>query len=103
MVHQPVRIGVVLESVLKKLGLDRRLREAKISQEWARIVGAKIAQHSKPVAVKGRVLFVNVDSSVWLSELRRFFKEKMLEQLHSELGEERIRDIRFRIGEIIDA
>ncbi|MCX6354034.1 MAG: DUF721 domain-containing protein [Candidatus Aureabacteria bacterium] len=103
MVHQPVRIGDVMESVLRKLGLERRVREAKISQEWARIVGAKIAQHSKPVTVKGRVLFVNVDSSVWLSELRQFFKEKMLEQLHRELGEERIQDIRFRIGEIIDA
>lgn len=93
-------MGNVLEKVLKKLGLERRAREARIAQEWGRIVGEKIARHSAPVGVRGRTLIVNVDSSVWLAELRQFFKEKMLEQIHRELGEKRIRDIRFRIGEV---
>jgi len=90
----------VLQRVLKKLGLERKLREAKIAQDWAGIVGSKIAGHSKPTGVRGKVLFVNVDSSVWLSELNNFFKLEMLDQINKQLGEKRIKDIRFRIGEI---
>jgi len=53
-----------------------------------------------PVAIRGKTLIVHVDSSVWLSELSRFFRDKMLEQVRSELGEKRIRDIRFKIGDV---
>lgn len=100
MAHDAVRIGDLVEGLLKKLGLERRIREAKIAQDWSRIVGSQIASHSKPAGLKGKVLIVNVDSSVWLSELSQFFKGKMLEEIHRELGEKRIQDIRFRIGDM---
>lgn len=100
MVNKAVPIGDVLRAVVKKLGLERRVKEARIAEDWGRVVGEKIAVHSRPVAVKGRTLIVNVDSSVWLSELNNFFKDKILDQLRSEFRERRIEDIRFRIGEI---
>lgn len=100
MAREAVPIGEVLGSLLRKLGLERRAREARIALEWERVVGERIARHSKPVGVRGRTLLVNVDSSVWLAELDRFFKDAMLEKIRAELGEKPIRDIRFRIGEI---
>ncbi len=100
MVNKAVPIGDVLRAVVKRLGLERRLKEARIAEDWGRIVGEKIAVHSRPVAVKGRTLIVNVDSSVWLSEMNNFFKDKILDRLRSEFRERRIEDIRFRIGEI---
>lgn len=103
MARKVVSIGDVLGPLLKRLGLERRLREARIALEWDKIVGEKVAAHSRPVALKGKTLVVNVDSSVWLSELSHYFKGKILEKIHDEMGEKRIRDIRFRIGEISDA
>jgi predicted nucleic acid-binding Zn ribbon protein len=100
MAQRAMPIGEILEKVLKKLGLERRAREARIAQEWGRIVGERIAMHSKPVALRGKTLIVHVDSSVWLSELSQFFKDKILEQVRGELGEKRIGDIRFRIGDV---
>jgi len=97
---EAVAISDVLSSVLKKLGLGHRVRVARIAQDWERLVGSKIAQHCRPVAVRGRTLVVNVDSSVWLSELTQFFKDKILEQIHGEPGGKSIKEIRFRIGEI---
>lgn len=94
------KIGDVLGPLLKKLGLERKLREARIALKWKKIVGERVAAHSRPVAVRGRTLIVNVDSSVWLTELSRYFKEKILSKIHDEMGEKRIKDIRFRIGEI---
>ena len=52
------------------------------------------------LGVRGKTLLVHVDSSVWLAELDRDFKGAMLEKIRDELGERRIVDIRFRIGEI---
>ena len=99
MARDLVPIGDVLGRLLKRLGLERRTREARIALEWGRVVGETIARHSKPVGVRGKTLLVHVDSSVWLAELDRYFKGAMLEKIRDELGERRIVDIRFRIGE----
>jgi predicted nucleic acid-binding Zn ribbon protein len=100
MTRDAVPIGEVLGKLLRKLGLERRTREARIALEWERVVGDTIARHSKPAGVRGKTLLVNVDSSVWLAELNRYFKDAMIEKIQAELGETRISDIRFRIGEI---
>ncbi|MCX6357416.1 MAG: DUF721 domain-containing protein [Candidatus Aureabacteria bacterium] len=100
MAGETMRIGDVLDTLLRKLGLDKKARDARIVQEWERIVGPTIARHSAPAGMRGKILIVNVDSSVWLAELSRFFKEKILAAVRAELGEERIQDIRFRIGEL---
>lgn len=100
MSREAMVIGDVLKTVLKRLGLGQKVRVARIAQDWERIVGSKIAKHCTPVSVRGKILVVNVDSSVWLAELTQFFKDKMLDQIHSEAGGAGIKDIRFRIGEI---
>lgn len=102
MTRDAVPIGEVLGRLLKKLGLEKRTRQARIALEWGRVVGETIARHSKPVGVRGKTLLVNVDSSVWLAELDRYFKDAMLAKIRDELGETRIGEIRFRIGEIGD-
>ncbi|MEJ2744375.1 MAG: DUF721 domain-containing protein [bacterium] len=100
MSREVMPIGDVLKTVLRRLGLGQRVRVARIVQDWERIVGSKIAKHCTPVSVRGKILVVNVDSSVWLAELTQFFKDKMLEQIRNETGGTGIKDIRFRIGEI---
>jgi predicted nucleic acid-binding Zn ribbon protein len=100
MSREAAPVGDVLKTVLKRLGLGQKVRVARIAQDWERIVGSKIAGHCTPVSVRGKILVVNVDSSVWLTELTQFFKDKLLDQIHGEPGGAGIKDIRFRIGEI---
>jgi predicted nucleic acid-binding Zn ribbon protein len=95
-----VHIGEVLQKVIKNLGLERKLKEARIAREWESVVGSRIAAHCRPVSIKGSTIIVNVDSSVWLSELNNFFKDKLLDRLQAEFKELRIHNIKFRIGEI---
>lgn len=97
-----VRIDVVLERVMKNLGLKRRLKEARIALEWETIAGKKIAAHSRPSAVRQGILLVNVDSSVWLAELSTFFKETLLRKVRDEMADSDIRDIYFRLGDTGD-
>jgi len=100
MSREAMVIGDVLKTVLRRLGLGQKVRVARIAHDWDRIVGSKIAKHCTPVSVRGKILVVNVDSSVWLAELTQFFKDKMLEEIHNEAGGTGIKDIRFRIGEL---
>jgi predicted nucleic acid-binding Zn ribbon protein len=60
-------------------------------------VGPPIADNAQPFAVKGSLLLVHVSSSVWMHQLR-FLKTELLEKLNQGLGNQRIADIKFKIG-----
>lgn len=65
----PVRLGEVLDGFLRGKGLDRQVRRAGVVDEWAERVGKRIAEVTQARAVSESVLFVDVKSSAWLSEL----------------------------------
>lgn len=65
----PVRLGEVLGGFLRSKGLDRQLRRAGVVDDWAELVGKRIAEVTRAKAVSESVLFVEVKSSAWLSEL----------------------------------
>jgi len=89
----------LLKDVLKKLG-GKRPGEEEIAGAWARAAGETAAQHTRPVSFQKAVLIVNVDASTWLYELTTR-KREILARLAGELtGRKRVKDIRFRIGDI---
>ena len=50
------------------------------------------------MGLKNGTLFVNVDSSVWLSEIVRYRRKEILARLQHGFGREVIARISFRIG-----
>ena len=92
-----------LEGVLKDIvsGIDGRgrLNEEDITKIWERVVGEKASSHTRPVSFNKAGLVVNVDGSAWLYELT-LEKQKILKKLEEYLKGKKIKDIRFRIGEI---
>ena len=62
-------VGSLVGALLQSLGLDRRLREQRAVAAWDAVVGAAIAQHARATGIRAGVLFVEVDSSVWMQEL----------------------------------
>ncbi|MFC1799015.1 DUF721 domain-containing protein [Thermodesulfobacteriota bacterium] len=91
------RIGRVLDQVLHtyRQGSDMALN--RIWEQWDHVVGEKIAANAQPAAFKGRLLVVNVSSSVWLHQLQ-FSKMGIIDRLNDTFGEKLIDDIRFKIG-----
>jgi predicted nucleic acid-binding Zn ribbon protein len=61
------------------------------------VVGEKISAHTNVLRVEEGVLFVGVDASTWCNELT-FLKTKIKNKINSQIGEEVIKDIRFRTG-----
>jgi len=67
---QPTRLSLVLEKFLKRAGLGRRLDQARVLEDWPRLVGPQIAKVTEPdsVAADG-TLRVRVATASWASEL----------------------------------
>jgi predicted nucleic acid-binding Zn ribbon protein len=90
-------VGVVAARVLKDLGVADAGWLQDLESGWAGTVGPVVAAHSRPGRVVGGEVHIFVDSSVWLSELQRMWKTRILELLRAKFGGDRIRSLRFVI------
>jgi len=90
-------VGDMLETVLGDLGLDAAARAFRVGEVWAETVGEVGAAHSKCIGVRGSVLEVLVDSSVWCQQLQ-LEKSRLLKGLAERLDKDAPTDIRFRLG-----
>lgn len=91
--------GTILSSVAKQLGLETRLVEVRIQQQWPVLVGEPIGSHTWPVQIRFHKLYLLVENSVWLQQLT-FLKPALLAKLNAEAGSELLTDIVLRVGEI---
>ena len=66
---------------------------------WDKAVGNVIAENTRPYAVKGKLLMVNVISSTWMHHLQ-FLKKDMTNAINGSIGKTVIEDIIFKIGPI---
>lgn len=89
-------IAAVIPRLLARIGLEGDSWLLRLAEEWPALVGTVIAAHTRPGRVMGQTLVVFVDSSVWLSELKRFGQAQMLAKLQERFGAEKIRSLRFQ-------
>lgn len=94
-----VSFGTILSSVAKQLGLEQRLVELRIQQQWPALVGEPIGSHTWPTQIRFHKLYLLVENSVWLQQLT-FLKPALLAKLNAEAGSELLTDIVLRVGEI---
>jgi predicted nucleic acid-binding Zn ribbon protein len=94
---QPTAIGGVMERVLGDLGLEAAAHALRVGERWSEAVGPEVAGHARPVGMRGDVLEVEVDSSVWCQQLL-LRRPEILAALHGLLGDQAPADLRFRVG-----
>ena len=86
----------VLSRLFKRLGLDDELQGWKAVEDWAGIVGPRVARHTRAIAFEQGVLRVEVEGSAWMHELG-YLKLDLIKAVNRELGTDRVRDLRFVI------
>jgi hypothetical protein len=91
-------VGEVVPQVLSGLRMDQRRAEAEIVRVWNNLIDPNIVAHAQPVGIRKGTLFVNVDSSVWLSEIVRYRRKEILDRLQHSFGRNVIVRISFRVG-----
>lgn len=97
--HGPTPLGDALGAFLKKHGLDREVKGQEALGRWDDAVGDRIARVTRPAGVSRGVLFVEVSSSAWMSELN-MMKRDILARLNAgREGPDRIDRVVFRLAE----
>jgi predicted nucleic acid-binding Zn ribbon protein len=66
----PTRIGDVAAGFVADRGWERPLSEARLFTAWADIVGADVAAHCEPSALREGELRISAQSSAWATQLR---------------------------------
>lgn len=96
--HEPERVGDLLSGLFERLGIAGELAAQESLVRWAAVVGERIAGVTKPRGVSAGVLFVEVRSSAWLSELN-LMRHEILRRLNAGRGEGRVERLVFTLSE----
>ena len=95
--RQPQRVGEALASFLDQSGLAERVDQAGIIPEWEGLVGAQIAQVTKPLSIaRDGTLFVAVRSNAWMTELS-LLEPQLLAALNRKPGRAPVAKIHWRL------
>lgn len=91
-------ISEVIQNVFARLEGSTNPSSESMESFWKELVGENGFKHSRPTAIRNKVLSIRVDNSAWMQELS-MRKRDILKGLKRKLGKDRISEIHFRIGE----
>jgi len=95
MAGSPQRVGDVLGGVIRSLGLEARLDEARAVEAWKEAAGDRVGDATSSVWARGDVLYVQLTSAAWRNELH-LEREAWRNRVNERIGRALIREIRFR-------
>jgi predicted nucleic acid-binding Zn ribbon protein len=87
-------VGDVLRRVIRRAGLQTRLKRVEAVAIWPQVVGQPAAGKCRAMSVRDGVLIVSTSDAVWANVLT-LEKPRYLDRLQERLGAGVIRDIRF--------
>ncbi len=99
MASKPIPIADVVSELMARRGFARVRSAEAVDAAWRQAAGTLLAGYSRAGEVRRGKLEVIVANSTLVQELI-FQKPAILKHLAERLPEERIRDLRFRVGPI---
>ncbi len=93
----PEPVSQLVGRVLGDLGLDASARVVRLAEHWEEAVGAEVARHCHPTALRDEDLEVTVDSSAWCQQLK-LQRGEILAALRRVAGEDAPADLWLRVG-----
>ena len=89
------RVGSILKKFANDYGLETGLTLTTIRKQWEKLVGGAIASHTQPEEIKGKTIFITVDTPQWMHHLG-FFKQEICEKLKPY----KVDEVRFKLGRL---
>jgi predicted nucleic acid-binding Zn ribbon protein len=93
------RIGDVLPSVLRDLGLQKKFSERQVIEKWAAVVGPELAARTRALRCENGTLVVRVDHGAWMQELH-FIEKDLVKKLRAACPGVDLARIRFTAREL---
>jgi len=91
------KLSGLLEDLMKKSGLEHKLKQHKIMLAWKELVGAANARNSWPLRVSNGVLWVGCSSAAW-AQTMTMLREQIMKKIAAKLGYCPVSEIRFSSG-----
>ncbi|MBF0555293.1 MAG: DUF721 domain-containing protein [Nitrospirae bacterium] len=89
------RAATLIESLAEHLGMVDSMTLERMRSRWQALIGPPISLNTQPAFFKNTQLTINVESNVWMTELR-FHKDMIV----SKLGEFGVASIKLRPGPV---
>ena len=93
--HNDQQLKDVLKEMVETYRLRSKLNQTKIKSLWAELMGPSIARHTTDIKIRGKKLYVSINSSSLKQELS-MGKDKILNIINEQLGEEYIKEVVIR-------
>ena len=85
-------IGQAIQQLLNRYHLNVKFDEANLLASWERLAGKPVAKRTKKLYIRGKVLFVELESPSMKNDLN-LHKSQLMEILHKEFGKDVVKDI----------
>ena len=89
-----LQLDEVIETLIQKHKIEKKLRESQALNEWHSVVGARIDRISKPVKISDGKLFVEVSNTSWRTELM-LMRPQIKHKINERIGKKILKDIVF--------
>jgi predicted nucleic acid-binding Zn ribbon protein len=90
--HNTNNIGDLIKVFLKKRGLNEKMVELDISENWEKLAGKMVAQHTESVKLSNKTLTLRLNSAA-LRHTLSFSKTEFIQKLNQGLGKEMVTEI----------
>jgi predicted nucleic acid-binding Zn ribbon protein len=88
-------VAAALDGLVRSLGIRTTLSHYDVLTSWEAIVGEQVAKVARPQRIQGGVLFVEVATAPWRTELS-MRRQEIIERINTAVGAGIVKDIRFR-------
>lgn len=85
-------IGQAIQTLLTSYHIKSKFDEANVLASWEKFAGKPVAKRTKKIFIRGRVLFVELDSPSMKNDLN-YHKHQIIEMLQKEFGKEVVREM----------
>ena len=85
-------IGQAIQQLLSRYHIKSKFDEANLLASWERLAGKPVAKRTKKLFIRGKVLFVELESPSMKNDLN-LHKAQLIEILQKEFGKDVVKEI----------
>ena len=90
--HNTNSIGDLINAFMKRRGLDEKMEQVTIIENWEKIAGSIIANHTESVKLKNKILTLKLNSAA-LRHTLSYTKTDLIKKLNEASGKELVIDV----------
>lgn len=87
-------LSEVIDKLLRAYRLDGKMKELDVIEAWPEMMGIAVANRTKEIAIRNKVLYLTMESSVMRDELA-YGKQIIIQRINEKAGFEMITDVWF--------